>query len=535
MAIYKKTLVDIPDDAGVHVKSAGAKGEKYVYKHTEYFRNANGGPRNKSKSIGKFDPASGRMHPNSNYFEFYNIDASFPDISVWDYGYTYLVQKVCRDTRLLACLQQAFGNGAADIVVMASYIIREGGVMDAVDDWQQRNYLKGYGRLLTSQATSRIFASLTAGQMNNFFRRWIREAHKSGSVCYDVTSISSYSKNMPDVEYGYNRDGDDLCQFNLGMFCDEITKVPLYYSRYNGSLTDKTNLSYVLAGAYDLGIRHVKMIVDGGFWWEDCIKSLDCCCDAFTIGMPASLKESENILRLHSAGIESYVNELTYPHIYCTETDTVIYGVPGRVLLYYDSLSRVMLCEELSCRIQRLSAELNQLKRFPKSKLKRYEPYFKITQCKDRNGFDYSVDTEKIEKLRKYKGYFLLFSTDAESTPSEILYYYRAKDADEKLFSQIKIDMEGYRARTHNSETTEGKLFVFFIACIIRSYILTKLSAFLADNSTSLKKVFNQLSNITVISNSDGKGLRFTKALSKKQKSILSVFDASSDILESIS
>jgi transposase len=43
----------------------------------------------------------------------------------------------------------------------------------------------------------------------------------SGSVCYDVTSISSYSQEMVSVERGYNRDGDDLAQFNLGMFCNE--------------------------------------------------------------------------------------------------------------------------------------------------------------------------------------------------------------------------------------------------------------------------------------------------------------------------
>lgn len=74
------------------------------------------------------------------------------------------------------------------------------------------------------------------------------------SVCYDVTSISSYATNMTDVERGYNWDHEDLCQFILGMFCDEETKIPLYYNRYNGSLSDRTNLAYVLANANALGI-----------------------------------------------------------------------------------------------------------------------------------------------------------------------------------------------------------------------------------------------------------------------------------------
>ena len=31
MASLQNLLVDIPDDHGIHTKSAGAKGEKYVY------------------------------------------------------------------------------------------------------------------------------------------------------------------------------------------------------------------------------------------------------------------------------------------------------------------------------------------------------------------------------------------------------------------------------------------------------------------------------------------------------------------------
>jgi transposase len=139
---------------------------------------------------------------------------------------------------------------------------------------------------------------------------------------------------------------------------------------------------------------------------------------------------------------------------------------------------------------------------------------------------------DKVEKLRKTKGFFLLFSTDMESTPSDILYHYRAKDADEKLFSQIKVEMDGNRIRTHSSETTEGKTFVTFIACVIRSYMLNKLSNYLSENSSSMKKVFSQLSNIILISSHEG--YRFSKALTKKQKEILLAFNADVDIVDSI-
>jgi transposase len=321
--------------------------------------------------------------------------------------------------------------------------------MDAIDDWQSRNYFPGFSHILTSQTCSKAFASITLPQQYEFFKKWVKKAFSGGKVFYDVTSISSYARGMPDIERGYNRDGDNLCQFNIGMFCDETAKTPLYYNRYNGSITDKTNLKYVLANAKTLGIKHVKLILDGGFWKEDCIKGLDEFCDAFTVGMPTSLKESEKILAANRNDIESYANELTYYHVYWAQVETEIYGVPGRVLVFYDSWNHIKLCEEMSEHIETLKSELAGLKRYPKSKLSRYEQYFTITKHDHGSGFDYAIDFEKVEKLRKNKRFFLLFSTDMDSGPSDILYYYRAKDADEKLFSQIKVDMDGNRIRTH--------------------------------------------------------------------------------------
>ena len=523
MATYNKTTVEIPDDEGVHTKTAGAKGEKYVYKYVKYFRNSEGKPRNKAKAIGKLDPATGKMFPNNYYFQLYNVNPELPEISVWDYGYSYLASKVCRDMGLLDCLTETFGDGAMDIIVMASYMIREGNAMDGIDDWQQRNYFPDCRRLLDSKSTSKIFASITAAQTNGFFTNWVKTAMSGGAVCYDVTSVSSYAQGMTTVERGYNRDGDDLAQYNLGMFCDEANRMPVYYNRYNGSLTDKANLSHVLANARAVGIGRVKMVFDGGFWDGGSFGDIAAMCESFFVGMPMHLKESQKMLEGHGGGVMKYANELDSTHVYCVSAGMEISGVPGRAFLYFDSWNGLHLCGELSEHINRLKAELSATKRYPKSKLCRYTPYFIITKHANGNGFDYAVDVDKVEKARKSKGFFMIFSTDAESTPENVLAQYRAKDAVEKLFAQIKCDMDGGRIRTHNERTTDGKTFVTFIACVIRSYMLNKLSKYLLHNSTSLKKVFNQLSNIIIVSSSNG--FRFTKALSKKQKDIIKCFE----------
>jgi transposase len=533
MAVGIGIPVDIPSDKGVHIKSAGAKGEKYVYIYTGYFRNSDGNPRNKSVSLGKYDEVSGKMMPNGNYFERYKINRTLSGSRRWDYGYSYLILKVCRDTELLECLIKAFGrSAAADIIVMAAYIIREGNAMDGLDDWQGRNFFPGHSRLLNSAATSRCFASYTYPQRTEFFRHWVIAAMTGDTVCYDVTSVSSYAKKMTSVERGYNRDGDDLAQFNLGMFCDEGSKTPLYCDRYNGSLTDRTNLANVLANAGDVGIRRVRMILDGGFWIEECVKNLSRMCVAFTVGLPASQEISRKTIADYGFGIDSYANELSGRNIFCVQIETVLYDISGKIMLYYDESNHSALCKELSEYIDRLKAELRDLKRYPKSKLSRYEKYFSVTKHSDDPGFDFSVKTEAIDRIRADKGFFLLFTTDMNASPSDILDFYRAKDADEKIFSQIKVDMAGSRIRTHNEATTDGKTFVTFVACAIRSYLLGNLKQYMADSSTSLKKALNQLCNIEMASGADG--FRFVRALTKKQKQILSAFNADKDILSSV-
>ena len=272
------------------------------------------------------------------------------------------------------------------------------------------------------------------------------------------------------------------------------------------------------------------MVMDGGFWDEDCLESLNGLCEAFIVGLPTYLNESQQIIDTYGIGIENYANKIGVSYTYCVPVDTTVWGVSGKAFLYFDALSHAHLTNEMSELIDRLNAELSRLKRFPKNKLKRYSNYFNITQVD--SSFEYSIDVEKVEKIRRQKGFYLIFTTDMAATAEEVLQHYRAKDTIEKLFDQIKCDMEGNRIRTHNENTTDGKVFVTFIACVIRSLLLEKLNKYLTDNSTSLKKALNQMSNIRIISSA--KGLRFTKALTKKQKEILQLFGGSSKILTSI-
>lgn len=522
-------LVPIPDETGIHIKRTGADKAQRVYKYTEHFYNEAGQKRHRSILIGRVAEKPGLMIPNDNYFELYGVDSLFSDLTLYDYGYTYVMERLAEQLHLLSLLHSIFGSEAEDILAMAYYIAAHNPIMDGMEYFQSRNWLRVTHKITSSRA-SKIFSEISYEQQDRFFKEWISFHYLHGSVCYDVTSISSYS-TMVEIERGYNRDHEQLNQFNLGLFSDQKDRIPLLFEKYNGSLTDKGNLKYVLSHAYELGIENVHLFADGGFWSPECIKSANEFCKAFTIGMPVHLKEAKAAIDSVWNTIDQYEYQLNDYPLYCQSVPFETSKVKGKILVYFDPLTQAVQREEIKKEVARREATLRVLKRYPKNHIKHYLRYFDLHEKED-GSWTFEKNLEKIEQERRYKGYFCLFTNDSEMNSDDQLFWYRAKDTDEKLFEQTKVEMDGNRMRTHNTKTTDGKVFVIFIALILRSFLLAQLRDYLKVKKTSFKRVLEQLSNIIVIERDRKKRLK--KALTKTQKDILKQLDLDEDILESL-
>jgi hypothetical protein len=64
-----------------------------------------------------------------------------------------------------------------------------------------------------------------------------------------------------------------------------------------------------LANAGSVGIKNVKLVLDGGFISEECFRSLNDACKSFTIGIPSSLDISRKMIAAHIADIDRYANK----------------------------------------------------------------------------------------------------------------------------------------------------------------------------------------------------------------------------------
>jgi transposase len=104
----------------------------------------------------------------------------------------------------------------------------------------------------------------------------------------------------------------------------------------------------------------------------------------------------------------------------------------------------------------------------------------------------------------------------------EVLSSYRDKDAIEKIFDTTKNELNTNRLRSHSKKTTEGRLFVKFIATILYQQITKVMKENDMFKKYSVTELLKELSKIKMISVPEIEP--FISEQSKKQIDILSKF-----------
>ena len=66
-------------------------------------------------------------------------------------------------------------------------------------------------------------------------------------MALDFTSISSYSNNLTQKEFGHNKDGDSLPQINYLLVCDEVYGLSIYAKTYKGNVVNVCTLKNLLS------------------------------------------------------------------------------------------------------------------------------------------------------------------------------------------------------------------------------------------------------------------------------------------------
>lgn len=109
---------------------------------------------------------------------------------------------------------------------------------------------------------------------------------------------------------------------------------------------------------------------------------------------------------------------------------------------------------------------------------------------------------------------------------SKALDIYRGRDNIEKMFRSLKSGIDFNKARVHTTESLQSKVFITFIAMIIRNENFQKTKPLYKKNKKAftVPGIISELENIECTRNNEGT-YRRRYALTAKQKQILKQFD----------
>jgi transposase len=287
---------------------------------------------------------------------------------------------------------------------------------------------------------------------------------------------------------------------------------------YNGSITDKTHLTFMLDNTGKLGINNVCFVLDRGFVTQDNLDYMESKGYQFVTAFPSNRLEAYRLLDEYGALINKPAYRIHEHDLYGMTLDYACQGVKMKAHIYFDPDKKALDEKELYAHLHRLMAEL---KKMGKSKriTKKYTDYFKVDP-EERKSLSFEVDNEKIDERIRRLGFFILLSTRLECNAAEVLTIYKGRDQIEKNFDQLKNDLDFKRLKTHLTRTTDGKLFMGFLALILRTQLLNSAKSNDAIKKLSMEKVLWELRKIKAASFADDS--RIVTPLTKLQKTICS-------------
>jgi hypothetical protein len=513
-------------------------GHTYLYESKSY-RNEEGKPRSKKTIIGKIDPATGnaiykkeyldRMKAAGTPIDQPQTETSYPESAVRNskvksYGAFYLYDQIAAKTGLLNILRDVFPEDWRQLLNIACYLLSSGEPVMYCGDWAEQTESYTETRM-SPTAISGLFKSVSVGERNEFYSQWATYRCEQEYLALDITSVSSYSELINCVEWGYNRDKEKLAQVNLCLLMGEESGFPVFQTLYSGSLKDVSTLKTTLKLASSLSIDKMSIVMDKGFC---SVKNIEAMFSSrqelrFLISVPFTLSFAKECVMDERQGIDSIENTLLIG-------EDVMRGVTrerfwnGKQAIfahtYFNAIHAAYVKNDLYADIASIASNIR--KGIPLGAAdSKYKKFFRVGKPnKEGSGSEVEILNDEVEKALFSCGWLVIVSNHIGSA-EETISVYRAKDVVEKGFLSMKGSLDLGRLRVHSDETVQSKVFVCFIALIIKCYIHRVM---LSKGLYYKKKITNLLLSLDKLKVQYIVGDRILFPITKEQRGIYETF-----------
>jgi transposase len=478
--------------------------------------------RNKKVCVGKLDPISGEFTPSKRLAP-EQAAARDPAVtaSAEIVGPSIILDAVTDRLGLGSLLKSCFPKAHRQILTMAYYLTAQGGALSHCEVWC-KSHVPSLEESLSSQRISELLSSISIDEKQTFFNKWMNKVLEDDYLCYDITSISSYSEFNEFIKYGHNRDLENLPQLNLAMLFGQKGRLPVYFQRLPGNIADVTTLHNLLKTFKALESKTIHAVMDKGFYSKKNVDELLVSRDKFILSVPLNSKWVQHVIDdIYEVvnGPEGYQridSETLYVH-----SRLHPWGEENRrcyLHMYYNARARADAVDRFNADLVRYKEELESGKSIAEHQ-ESYDTFF-VIKTTPKRGTKISYNTQAVSQyINRYSGFQVLL-TNSIKDPVEALQIYRDKDVVEKCFDDLKNQLDMKRLRMHSSATVDGRLFVQFISLIYMSALRREMRKSGLIERYTTRELLQEMETLTKVKYSGKYGHILTE-VTKPQREIL--------------
>jgi len=191
-------------------------GITYAYESVSYWDKEKQQSRSKRTLIGRVNDKTGEILPTDGrgrkkkdeYAPAKRGPVPAEKTARFFYGATYLLDAIGEKLGIVKDLKVCFPETYRQILSTAYCLVLEDhNPLYRFEKWGSL-HKHPYGKTITSQRSSELFGSITEAEKQQFFRLQGKRRSENEYWAYDITSISSYSQCLRQVQYGKNKEDD---------------------------------------------------------------------------------------------------------------------------------------------------------------------------------------------------------------------------------------------------------------------------------------------------------------------------------------
>lgn len=550
--MYLDFLVKIPISGGKITYRKKGETDYVYYEYTRIYQKGSNITNPKRVTIGKRDKDDPTMMlPNENYLKYFP-DEDLPEVnerakrsSCLRIGAWLVIRKIIQEYQFADILKKYINKKDIGLVLdLAAYsIISESNANQYYPDYAYNHPLfSDHMHIYSDSRVSDLLQSMTVEMSAGFLNDWNaeRDHREKIYISYDSANKNCQAGDIEIAEYGHAKVDTGAPIFNYAVAYDTTNREPLFYEEYPGSINDVSQLEFMLDKAAGYGYKKVGFILDRGYFSRSNIKHLDTYGYSFII-MVKGMSSLVNSLILENKGTfeNKWAKHIDEFDVYGTTIKRKLYESDSKdryFHLYHSSSregnERALLAKKLRHMKAYLKKHTNEAVRFGAG----FQHYYRL-HYNDENGvFLFPEDrTDVIEMENSLSGYFCIITSE-HMTAKEALLLYKNRDASEKLFRGDKSYLGDKSLRIYGDSAAESKIFIEFLALIIRNRIYNCLKEEWIKlekrpNDMTVPAAIKELEKIEMVRLTDNK-YRLDHAVTATQKTILKAFGMDTDIIK---